>query len=150
MSQLLQHGAFPMFALCASYLILLMIIVGHLTGFLRIKFGHAANEEDFEAFRLESGDTSETNPTVDRYERLHRNHLESTLPFLAFGMIYLATDPGTGLATALFAVFTIMRTIFSVCYINAIQPFRSLSFIVGEICVVVMVVQAGWYGLGHL
>ncbi len=150
MSQLLQHDALPMFALCASYLILLMVVIGHLTGFVRIKFGHAANEEDFEAFRLESGDVDATHPTVGRYERLHRNHLESTLPFLLFGMVYLATNPGTGLAIGLFVAFTIMRTVFSVCYVNAIQPWRSVSFIAGELCVVIMVLQAGWYGLTHL
>lgn len=150
MSQLLQHAAFPMFAVCSSYLILLMIAIGHITGGIRIKRGRAANEEDFAAFRLEEGDTAIVDPEVARYERLHRNHLESTLPFLLFGMVYLATNPSSGLATGLFVAFAIMRTVFSVCYVTALQPWRSLSFIAGELCVVIMVLQAGWYGLSHL
>jgi glutathione S-transferase len=139
-----------MLALCSSYLILLMIAIGHITGGVRIKRGVASNPEDFEAFKLAAGDVSVTNPDVTRYERIHRNHIESTLPFLAVGMVYLATGPSAGLATGLITAFTILRTVFTVCYINSIQPWRSISFICAELCFVVMVVQTGWYGLTHL
>ncbi|MBW2294875.1 MAG: MAPEG family protein [Deltaproteobacteria bacterium] len=150
MSQMLQHDAFPMLALCASYLIFMMIAIGHLTGAVRIKRGVAANPEDFEAFRLEAGDVSVSDPNVTRYERVHRNHIESTLPFLAVGMIYLATGPSAGLATGLITAFTILRTVFTVCYINSLQPWRSISFVCGELCLAVMLIQTGWYGLTHL
>ncbi len=150
MSQLLQHDAFPMFALCSSYLVLLMIAVGHLTGGVRIKRGHATNPEDFATFKMSQGDVAASDPDVGRYERLHRNHLESTLPFLALGMVYLATNPSSGAATGLFVAFAIMRTVFSVCYVNAIQPWRSVSFMVGELCVAIMLLQTGWYGITHL
>lgn len=150
MSQLLQHDAFPMFALCSSYLILLMLFVGHLTGFRRIAVGHATNEEDFEAFQLEAGDVEARHPEISRYERLHRNHLESTLPFLLFGSVYLATNPSAGLAIGLFVAFTILRTVFTVAYLKGLQPWRSGSFILAEICLAVMLLQAGWYGLTNL
>ena len=150
MSNLLQHNAFPMLALCSSYLILMMIAIGHITGLVRIKRGVANNPEDFEAFRLEAGDVSVIDPDVARYERIHRNQLESTLPFLAVGMVYLATSPSAGLATGLITAFTILRTVFTVCYINSIQPWRSISFTCAELCFVVMIVQTGWYGLTHL
>ena len=150
MSQLLQHDAFPLFALCSSYLIFLMIFVGHLTGFRRIAVGHAANEEDFAAFNLEEGDPTAQHPEIARYERLHRNHVESTVPFLLFGMVYLATNPGEGLAIGLFAAFTLLRTVFTVAYFKSLQPWRSGSFIFAEICLLIMVVQAGWYGLTNL
>ena len=150
MSQLLQHAAFPSFALCSSYLILLMIAVGHLTGFRRIAVGHAANEEDFAAFKLEEGEVGAPHPEISRYERLHRNHVESTYPFLILGMIYLATNPGDGLATGLLVGFTLLRTVFSVAYVKALQPWRSGSFILAEICLLVMLVQTGWFGLTHL
>jgi len=150
MSQMLQHDAFPMLALCASYLIFLMIAICHITGAFRIKVGAATNPEDFEAFRLEKGDPTDTHPDVTRYERIHRNQLESTLPFLAVGMVDLATGPSAGLATGLITAFTILRTVFTVCYIQSLQPWRSISFICAELCLVVMLLQTGWYGLTHL
>ncbi len=150
MSHLFQHAAFPMFALCASYLVVVMLAIGHITGITRMKGGLASNTEDFDAFRLEPGDVTATNPVVSRYERLHRNHLESTLPFLAIGMVYLATNPGSGLASGLFVAFAIFRTVFTVCYINAMQPWRSATFMFGEICLLVMVAQTAWFGLTHL
>jgi glutathione S-transferase len=149
-SQLLQHDAFPIFALCASFLIFMMLAIGHITGAVRIKRGVAANPEDFETFRLQATDTSVTDPAVTRYERVHRNHLESTLPFLAVGMVYLATGPSSGLAIGLITAFTILRTVFTVCYISSIQPWRSVSFICAELCFFVMILQTGWYGLMHL
>jgi uncharacterized MAPEG superfamily protein len=150
MSQMLQHDAFPMLALCSSYLIFMMIAIGHITGAVRMNRGVAANPEDFEAFRLKTGDAEVTHPDVTRYERIHRNHIESTLPFLAIGMVYLATGPSAGLATGLIVAFTIFRTVFTVCYLNSLQPWRSISFICAELCFVVMIVQTAWYGLTQL
>lgn len=150
MSQLLQHDAFPLFALCSSYLVLLMLGVGHLTGLRRIAVGHAANEEDFAAFNLADGEVGAPHPEISRYERLHRNHVESTYPFLILGMVYLATGPGDGLAMGLFVGFTLLRTVFTVAYVKALQPWRSGSFILAELCLVVMLLQTGWYGLTHL
>ena len=139
-----------MLALCASYLIFMMIAIGHITGTIRIKRSVAANSEDIETFRLKTGDTSVSDPDVARYERIHRNQLESTLPFVAVGMIYLATGPSAGLATGLIIAFTILRTVFTICYISKIQPWRSISFQCAELCLVVMIIQIGWYGLTHL
>ena len=150
MSQLLQHDAFPLFALCASYLTLLMLGVGHLTGLRRIAVGHATNEEDFAAFNLDDGEVGAPHPEISRYERLHRNHVESTFPFLILGLVYLATDPSSGLASGVFVGFTLLRTVFTVAYVKALQPWRSGSFLLAELFLLVMLLQTAWYGLTNL
>ena len=150
MSQLFQHAALPVFALCSSFLIFKMLVIGHLTGAARFRKGAFGNAEDYDAFKLEAGEAGADHPDVQRYQRAHHNDLESTIPFLAVGMVYLATGPSPGLASGLMIGFTLLRTAFSFFYLYAIQPFRTLSFILAEICLVVMLGQTAWWGLQHL
>jgi prostaglandin-E synthase 1 len=147
--ELSGHPAFSVFAICAALLVLKMIIVGHISGYLRIKREALLNPEDVEAFRSTKPQASEEDPEVARVLRAHRNDLESTLPFLAIGVPYLLTNPSASLASGLFIAFTSFRLVFSVLYLLGVQPWRSLSFIAGELCVLVMLVQLLRWGFGH-
>jgi len=149
MMELTSHGAFDVFVICAALLVLKMILVGHLTGYLRIKREAAINPEDVEAFRSSKPGVALEHPEVARGLRAHRNDLESTLPFLAIGVPYLLTNPKAALASGLFVAFTVFRSVFTVCYVRGLQPWRSLSFIAGEICVLVMLVQMLLWGFRH-
>jgi prostaglandin-E synthase 1 len=144
-----QHPAFPTFAICAALLVLKMIGVGHFTGLLRIRREAILNPEDVDAFRSSKPQAGAEDPEVDRGLRAHRNDLESTLPFLAIGLPYLLTNPSSGLASGLFVAFTLFRYAFSIFYLKAIQPWRSLSFLLGEVCVLVMIVQMVWWGFSQ-
>jgi prostaglandin-E synthase 1 len=143
------HPAFPTFVVCAAILVLKMIGVGHWTGLLRIRRQAILNPEDVEAFRSDKPRAEVEDPEVARGLRAHRNDLESTLPFLAIGVPYLLTDPGAALASGLFIAFTALRSVFSIFYLRGMQPWRSLTFVVAELCVVVMVVQMIWWGLAR-
>jgi len=148
--EITQHPAFPAFAICAALLVLKMIGVGHYTGILRIRLGELLNPEDAKAFRSGKPPAQAEHPDVERGLRAHRNDLESTLPFLAIGLPYLLTNPRPALASGLFAAFTLLRFIFSVAYIKGLQPWRSLSFLAGEVCVLLMLAKLVWWGLANL
>ena len=77
----------------------------------------------------------------ERGLRAHRNDLESTLPFLVLGPVYLALSPSATLAVGLFVVFTLFRLAYSWLYFAGLQPWRSISFLIAELCVFVMVGQ---------
>ena len=143
------HPAFNVFAICAALLVLKMIAVGHVTGFLRIRREAVLNPEDVKAFRSSKPESLQEDPVVARGLRAHRNDLESTLPFLAIGLPYLLTDPSASTASALFIGFTLFRTLFSVFYFSQAQPWRSLSFLAGELCVLVMLGQMLIWGFSH-
>lgn len=145
--ELQTHSAFSVFAACAAILVLKMLVVGHYTGILRIRKAAFLNPEDAKQFA--DTDTSQTteHPDVERGLRAHRNDLESTLPFLFLGPIYLLTGASAGLATVLFVAFTVLRVVFSVFYIGGIQPWRSLTFIGAELCLLVMVFQTLYWGV---
>jgi uncharacterized MAPEG superfamily protein len=84
---------------------------------------------------------------VERGLRAHRNDLESTLPFLAIGLVYVLVGPPVLLAKVLLISFTVLRCLFSFFYLRSLQPWRSASFLLGELCLLIMLVQILWWGL---
>lgn len=138
---------FDLFAVCAAVLSLKMLVVGHYTGLTRMRRGVYLNPEDARAFPGEGRCTSAEHADVDRGLRAHRNDLESTLPFFGIGLVYVLMDPPVAVATSLLITFTAFRCVFSFFYIRGLQPWRSLSFTLAELCLLAMLVQILWWGL---
>jgi prostaglandin-E synthase 1 len=145
--ELTSNPAFTVFAVCSAVLCIKMIAVGHYTGLTRIRRKVYLNPEDAKAFSKMDETTTVEHPDVDRGLRAHRNDLESTLPFLGIGLVYILMGPPVLLAQVLFIAFTVLRCLFGVFYIRAMQPWRSLSFTLGELCVLIMLIQILWWGL---
>ena len=143
------HPAFPTFAICAALLVLKMIGVGHYVGLLRIRREALLNPEDVEAFRSSKPGVESEHPDIARGLRAHRNDLESTLPFLAIGLAFLLVNPPVAFAKGLFVAFTVLRFLFSIFYLLGLQPWRSLSFLAGELCVLLMVLRMIAWGFTH-
>ena len=141
MSEIQSHAAFSVYVICAVILVFKMILVGHYTGLRRIVLKTYLNPEDAKAFSQIEETQSQEDPEIDRGLRAHRNDLESTLPFLIMAPLYLLTQPSAAFASWLFIVFTGLRVVFSVFYLRAMQPWRSLTFLAAEVCLVVMLVQ---------
>jgi uncharacterized MAPEG superfamily protein len=143
--ELSSHPAFTVFAVCAAILVLKMIVVGHYAGFGRIARKAYLNPEDAQAFSQTDETQAAEAPEIERVLRAHRNDLESTLPFLILGPIYLLMGASPGLASGLFIAFTALRCVFTVFYLTGMQPWRSLSFLAGEVCVLLMLGQIFWW-----
>lgn len=80
-------------------------------------------------------------PDVLRIKRAHLNLLEGAVPFFIIGLLYTFTGPSLALARALFGIFTVSRLLHAFFYLNAKQPFRTISFALGTLCSIVMIVQ---------
>jgi prostaglandin-E synthase 1 len=145
--ELTENPVFTVFAVCAAVLCLKMIAVGHVTGTTRIRRRVYLNPEDAQAFSKIEEFASVEHPDVERGLRAHRNDLESTLPFLAIGLVYVLIGPPVLLAKLLLIGFTVLRCVFSFFYLRALQPWRSASFLLGELCLLIMLVQILWWGL---
>ena len=145
--ELTNNPVFTVFAVCAAVLCLKMLAVGHFTGLTRIRRRVYLNPEDAQSFSQIEEFASVEHPDVERGLRAHRNDLESTLPFLAIGLVYVLVGPPVLLAQVLLITFTVLRCLFSLFYLRALQPWRSLSFLLGELCLVIMLVQILWWGL---
>ena len=145
--ELTQNPVFIVFAVCAAVLCLKMAAVGHFTGITRMRRGVYLNPEDAQAFSKKEEFASIEHPDVERGLRAHRNDLESTLPFLGIGLVYVLVGPPALLAQVLLIAFTVLRCAFSLFYIRALQPWRSASFLLGELCLLIMLAQILWWGL---
>jgi prostaglandin-E synthase 1 len=145
--ELTSNPVFTVFAVCAAVLCIRMIVVGHYTGVTRMRRGVYLNPEDAQAFANKEEFASVEHPDVDRGLRAHRNDLESTLPFLAIGLVYVLMGPPVLLAKILMITFTVLRCVFSFFYIKGLQPWRSATFLLAELCLLIMLVQILWWGL---
>ncbi len=146
--ELTSNPLFSVFAVCAAVLCIKMIAVGHYSGITRIRRAVYLNPEDAKAFsNMEEEAASAEHPDVERGLRAHRNDLESTLPFLAIGLVYVLTGPPVLMASVLLIAFTVLRCVFSLFYIRAMQPWRSASFMLAELCLLIMLIQILWWGL---
>jgi uncharacterized MAPEG superfamily protein len=71
------------------------------------------------------------NERTQRYRRAHRNALENTPIFMITGLLLVMVGASMTVASALFGVYTVARISHSVCYVKGVQPFRTLSFVLG-------------------
>ncbi len=136
-----MNSAFPVYAMCCAFLVIKMMVIAHYTGAVRYLKHSFSNPEDSEAFLKEDASTAQEHPDVARLLRTHRNDLENILPFFLVGWIYLQIDSSVHMAQNLFITFTLARLAFTVAHLKAWQPWRSLLFVAGEVCTLIMVVQ---------
>jgi len=136
MHELTQDPALRLFAACALILVLKMYFLGFYTAFLRGKHGISVNPED-ERLQEKRGNKKKnaqpvtSHPEVERVGRVHRNGMENVPFFLALGLTaVVAGVPLLGLQIC-FIGFTVARLVYTFAYLNALQPWRSLSFGVG-------------------
>jgi prostaglandin-E synthase 1 len=122
---------------CASLLVLLMYALGMYTGALRGFAGLVVNPEDGGG----RGTLMTTEPpAVARASRAHRNAVENIPAFLILAA--LATFIRCAPAALSFAVitFTVARFAHALCYLRALQPWRSVSHGAGTACQLLVIV----------
>ena len=121
-----------------TLLVILMMTTGNYTSVLRLRRRVFATPEDYKVTRLSPA--SEPDSQVERSKRIHQNHVENVLPFIAVSFFYTLTQPShTTLALFLWG-FLGARVVYSVCYAMAWQPYRTLLFTIGAVLMFVMAV----------
>ncbi len=133
MHAILQNPTGHLYALCAAILVLKMAFTGSATGIVRIRRGAYITPEDYAFTGKTPGPPDET---VERWRRAHQNDLENILPFLIIGFLYVLSGPSYGLAAFLFIIFTAARLLHTASYIAQLQPWRTISFEVGQITLI--------------
>lgn len=80
-------------------------------------------------------------PEVARVLRAHRNAFDNTIPFLLLGFVFAALGPGKLEAQILFGVFTGARLLYSVAYLKGLQPWRTISYLLGFLTTFVLMIE---------
>jgi len=128
-----------MYAITAIVLALKMFAIAIVQGRARVSAGIFVNPEDARTFHAK--EAPEEAPMVQRAARAWRNDLENIPIFLILAWIYVTA----GLSSTAFVVYCLVfmaaRIAHTICYIGAIQPWRTIAFTIGAIATVAMMVQ---------
>jgi microsomal prostaglandin-E synthase 1 len=131
---------FAAYSLAVAVLIATLYGLGFATAKTRADRKAVLNHEDVGVNKGASVVEIE-HPDVQRIKRAHLNLIENAVPFFAIGMLYTMTAPSLTFARALFAIFVLVRLFHAFFYLSAKQPWRTLSFVVGALVNVIMLVQ---------
>jgi uncharacterized MAPEG superfamily protein len=135
MQELLQQSSFRIYAAVCALLIIKMILLALATGITRGPRKASINPEDS---KHEFGKADEV---VDRICRAHTNAVHNILPFAVVGLLYVMMGASTsGLQIYAYTFFT-ARVLHTIFYLFKLQPFRTLSFAVGALCIIGMSTQ---------
>ena len=127
------------FALTAIILTLKMSAISVVQGVARTRAGVFINPEDAKTFGAQTA--AEEAPTVRRAARAWHNDLENIPIFLILGWVYVTAGLSTTAFLLYCAVFVVARIIHTICYLNAIQPLRTIAFTIGALTTLAMMVQ---------
>jgi uncharacterized MAPEG superfamily protein len=127
------------YALTTIILALKMAAISIAQGRARTGAGVFVNPEDAKTFG--GNQASEEVEGVRRGARAWSNDLENIPIFLILGWIYVAA----GLATTVFAIyciiFTLARIAHTICYLNSIQPARTIAYTIGAIVTLALIIN---------
>jgi uncharacterized MAPEG superfamily protein len=124
----------------ATVVVLSLNVIGlaNATAITRGKNAEVINPEDKKAGSDQKVVYLEGSDPTQRHMRAHRNALENIPLFMITGLLFVLTRPSLAVAASIFAVFTVARIGHSICYVKGIQPFRTITFVVGLLAQVVM------------
>ncbi len=128
-----------MYAITAIVLALKMAAISIVQGRARTSSGIFTNPEDAKAFGGQQASLEA--PMVERGNRAWRNDLENIPIFLIIAWIYVAAGLSGGAFVIYCIVFMAARVIHTFCYLNAIQPFRTIAFTVGAVAMIALMIH---------
>jgi uncharacterized MAPEG superfamily protein len=135
------NPAFNSYALCSAILGVKMLFSAIYTGTQRTRHRAYINQEDANTFgqgvRAGEGEA----PAVAHALRIQRNDLENIPLFFAIGLIYVLMGASPFGAAVYCWTFTIARIAHTFFYTNQMQPWRAISYGVGALATLGMIVQ---------
>jgi microsomal prostaglandin-E synthase 1 len=135
---ILQLPGFKLYALCSILLVLKMVFVIVTTARTRARLKVSLNPEDAAAFGAQLVTTE--HPEVERVLRVHRNDLENIPSFWLLGLLAVLAGAPTPVLYVALPLFTVSRYLHMVAYLKAVQPWRSVSFGLGLLANLALVV----------
>ena len=145
MEDLIANPAFRTYAFCSAILGIKMLYSGVHTGTTRSKHQGFINQEDATVFGPGGAVAHEQEtPEVAHALRIQRNDLENIPLFFAIGLIYVLSGASPFGARFFCWIFTLARLAHTYFYQNHIQPWRAVSFVIGSVAVVGMILRVMW------
>lgn len=127
-----MNSALAVYALCVVVLFFKMFVVSCYQGYYRLRFVAFTNSEDAAVFKR-SAQVAER-PEVARAARVWANDLENIPAFFALCGLAIALETAAGPNVWLSIVFTVARVLHTWAYLAGLQPWRTVFYGIGVIC----------------
>lgn len=124
------------YALTSILLTLNLLALWVTSGARRARAGVAINPEDGARYGVPVSETDP--PEVARYLRAHRNAEATIYPFLVLGVVYVLAGGVASVAIPIFVIFALTRLAHSFVYVQALQPWRTISFALSLLTIVAL------------
>jgi uncharacterized MAPEG superfamily protein len=147
MVEWLAIGSGRVFVVCCVLVCLEMEALAFATPLLRTKRNVWLNEEDARRFSGTVADVEHRD--VARIVRVHRNQLENFVPFLALGLLWIATGAWNRLGVVLFVAFTLARTAHPIFFLARMGRARTAAHTLSFIVLLVLAVGITWHSLAR-
>ena len=128
-----------MYAITAIVLTLKMSAISVVQGRARTSAGVFVNPEDARIFGAKQA--SEEAPMVQRAARAWGNDLENIPMFLILAWIYVAADLSATAFVAYCTIFMVARVAHTYCYLNSLQPLRTIAYTIGGLATLALIVH---------
>ena len=140
MTPFLDLPAFQPLVLFSVLLVLKMGAVAVVTANTRRKSLVVVNPEDA---KLNPGTHAEAQdaPQTLRVKRAHLNDVENIPGFMVLATLFTLAGGSSTAGWAYFGTYFAARTLHTICYLNALQPWRTGMFFVGQIVQLALMVQ---------
>ena len=127
-----MNDLLAIYAGCVLVLCLKMFAISCYQGFWRIRRRAFTHREDAAFFgrRVQPRELSQ----VARAQRAWANDLENIPLFFVLGGLCVALGSSPGVTGWLFGLFTLARLAHTVTYLAGLQPWRTLAYAVGVVC----------------
>ncbi|MFO0567744.1 MAG: MAPEG family protein [Polyangiaceae bacterium] len=134
-----QNPSFLIYS--ASMIVLCLNVLGLwvYSGVVRNRAQVTPNPEDIRTI-TKSAQLGSDPPEIQRVLRAHRNAVDNIVPFALLGLLLVLWGASPLVTGILTGVFTAARLGHSLAYLGEKQPWRTISFAVGALDTVVLVV----------
>ncbi|WP_416772970.1 MAPEG family protein [Pseudomonas sp. RHF3.3-3] len=127
-----MNTALNLYALCVVVLFLKMFALSCYQGFFRLRHKAFTNAEDAAVFNQVAQKTER--PEVIRAAKAWANDLENIPAFFALGGLAIALDAPAFVIAGSSLLFTLARVLHTLAYLTGIQPWRTVFYGVGTLC----------------
>jgi uncharacterized MAPEG superfamily protein len=93
--------------------------------------------------RLNPGTRAEAQeaPETLRVKRVHTNDVENIPGFLVLATLFTLAGGSAAAGWIWFGAYFAARTLHTICYLNALQPWRTAAFFAGQLVQLALMVQ---------
>ena len=135
-----MSSALYWYAVSSVVLFVKMLFVSNYQAYYRLTTKTFVNPEDARTFGKGTAAAAEL-PPVARAANVWRNDVENIPIFLALGVAYVMVGASERAAAWYFVGFTLSRIAHTASYLGGLQPWRTISYTVGILCLIGMSVN---------